>query len=238
MILDCSSYESTKKSLSEMFHTTERALLSVLVSVDNDGEIAYGTLEENVYSSVCHTLGEPYDKMEVLWFHGTRVEDENSFYQHGILTKGKVREKLQARLVSLCSGLEQSGSNPFRLSMSGKACINDEGPFAFLIKDVAIKAPGANHNYTEAPEMVQDIAGGLLGKNYSLLVDRFKEVTSPFIVSFTSEPKGGEVSRALLYLKLIEDGESEIEAGSAANKFFNSHGEAISADRIRNIEKV
>lgn len=238
MILDCSSYESTKQSLCDIFHTTESALLSVLESVADDGKIDYDTLENNVYSSVCGALGNPDDKMEVLWFHGTRVEDVDSLYQHGILTKGKAREKLQARLVSLSSGLEKSGSYPSALSLSVKNSINDEGPFAFLVKGVAITTPGSIGSYAESPEMVEDIAGSLLGENYSLLVNRFKEVTTSFIVSFTSEPKGGEVSKALLYLKLIEEGQAEIDAGSTAKKIFDGLGNAISADRIRNIEKV
>lgn len=238
MILDCSSYNSVVQSLCEIFHTTEDILLSVLKSVKNNESIDYYTLEQNVDSITRTKLGEPDDKMEVLWFHGTRVEDPVSFYNHGILPKSQVRNKLLPRLESLASGLEKLGTNPFGLSMTGKSGIHDEGPFAFLVKTVAINAPGKNHNYTESPELVEDIAGGLLGKNYQQLVSRFQEFTEPYIVSFTAKPNGGEISRALLFLKLIEDGKSEIEAGEKANTFFSSQGVAILPDRIKEIELV
>ncbi|WP_206360714.1 hypothetical protein, partial [Vibrio sp. F13] len=70
-------------------------------------------------------------------------------------------------------------------SIAGKGFVNDEGPFAFLIRCVAIEAPGSNHSYTHTPEMVEDIAGSLLGENYEQLVQRFRDITNPFIVSFT-----------------------------------------------------
>jgi hypothetical protein len=238
VILDCSSYESVKKSLCEIFHTTEDVLLATLNDVENDKIINYDTLKQNVDSSVREKLGEPDEGIEVLWFHGTRAKDESSFYKHGILTKAKVKERLYSQLISLSSGLEKVGENPFDVSMGGKECVNDEGPFAFLIKVVAISAPGSNGNYTKAPEMVEDIAGSLLGENYVQLVNRFQEVTAPFIVSFLSKPEGCELSKALFFLKLIEDGETEIEAGSVANIFFNSYGDSISTSKIINIERV
>jgi hypothetical protein len=238
MILDCSSYNSVTQSLCEIFRTTEDVLLSVLKSVEYDESIDYYTLEQNVSSFIRARFGEPDDKLEILWFHGTRVEDPALFYSHGILPKSQVRDELLSRLISLTSGLEKLGDNPFSLSVSVKADINDEGPFAFLVKSAAIHANGNNHNYTKSPELVEDIAGILLGENYQQLVSRFQEVTKPYIVSFTAKPKGGEVSRALLFLKLMEDGESEIEAGESANTFFSSHGVTILPDRIKDIERA
>lgn len=238
MILDCSSYESVKVSLCDIFHTTENVLLSALDDVENGEMIDYVTLEKNLILSVTQKLGDPDDNVDVLWFHGTRVEDESSFYKSGILPKGKVREGLYSKLKSLCVGLERSGENKFYSSMAGKDLINDEGPFAFLIKNVAVNATGIFHNYTKAPEMVEDIAGCLLGENYSQLVRRFQESTTPFIVSFIAKPRGCEVPKALVFLKLIKDGASEFEAGSVANTFFDSKGETVAADRILKIERL
>lgn len=70
-----------------------------------------------------------------------------------------------ALLLKLTIGLEKTGGNPFSNSFAAKQNITDEGPFAFLIKDAAIHAPGANHRYVEAPELVEDIAGCLLGND-------------------------------------------------------------------------
>lgn len=238
MILDCSSYESVTRSLCDAFNTTEDVLISVLESVENDKLIDYYTLEKNVELAVREKLGEPDRELEILWFHGTRVEDHNSFYEQGILTKSLVKEPLAQRLTSLASGLEKSGSHPFPISISGKNGEHDEGPFAFLIRIVAIHVPGFNHNYTDAPELVEDIAGSLLGKNYRELVSRFKEIAQPYLVSFTAKPRGNEVFKALFFLKLMLDGETELDAGDSANTFFNANAEVVLPHRIKNIEHL
>jgi hypothetical protein len=238
MILDCSSYESVKQSLCDAFHTTEAELISVLKSVENDKQIDYYTLEENVERAARERLGESDSELEILWFHGTRVEDYRTFNEHGILTKSLVKEQLFQRLYSLASGLEESGFNPFSESMSGKDDDRDEGPFAFLIRAIAIKPPRPYHNYTEVPELVEDIAGALLGENYKKLVLRFQEVTKPYLVAFTAKPKGDEVFKALFFLKLMVDGESELDAGESANIFFNSNAEVISPQRIKSIHHL
>lgn len=238
MILDCSSYESVKSSLCDAFHTTEDVMISVLKSVENNGTIDYYTLEQNVELAVREKLGEPESELEVLWFHGTRVEDHNSFYEHGVLTKTLVKDQLVSRLSSLASGIEKTGKHPFSLSMSGKNGNHDEGPFAFLIKTVAIQAPGSNHNYTDVPELVEDIAGTFVGQNYQELVSRFQEITQPYIVSFTAKARGYEVFKALFFLKLMLDGEPELEAGDTANTFFNSNAEVILPHRIKSVEHL
>ena len=237
MILDCSSRESATTSLSKIFNTTEEKLISALRSVspyDSDCQ----SPEDVIYTGICDSFGAPVDGVSILWFHGTRVEDENCFHDHGILPKSSARKFLEPLLNKLAEGLESSGDNPFSLSLLGKQDPHDEGPFAFLIRNVAIQAPGANHNYVEAPEMVEDIAGSLLGENYMDLVNRFQKITIPCVVSFLSESKGYELAHALFFLKLIEDGELEIDAGSAANTFFNAEGQLISPDKIQGVELV
>ena len=237
MILDCSCPESAKKSLSKIFNTTEEQLISAIRSVRQD-DSDYQPPQDVIYSYICEIFGAPYGDVKITWFHGTRVEDESLFYKKGILPKSIVRRSLAPRLKELAKDLKHSGENPFSVSLSGKQDPHDEGPFAFLIKDVAIHAPGFTHSYLEAPEMVEDIAGILLGENYSQLVNRFKEITKPFIVSFTSESKGYELRYALWYLKLIEDGYTLIDAASAANTCYCSNGKTIPPEKIQNVELV
>lgn len=237
MILDCSNYESTKKSLLDIFSTNEEELAPVLQSI-NPFESIYKPAEEVLYNEACDILGDPKDNISVVWFHGTRTEDVSLFNKLGILTKSEARKFIEPRLKELSEGMNSFGSNPFLMSISGKQGDHDEGPFAFLIRDVAIHAPSPNHNYLDSPEMVEDIAGALLGENYSQLVDRFKEISDPCLVSFTSEAKGYEVPKALLYLKLVEDGETHFEAASSANTFFDSENVIISPDRIKSVEII
>ena len=191
-----------------------------------------------IYFSVINEIGLPNNTFEVLWFHDTRVRDINSFYECGILTKKEIYPKLYLLLKSLSDGLETSGNYINDSSVSAKFNINDEGPFAFMIRCLAIEAPNSYHNYTKAPELVEDIAGSLLGENYHQLVSRFQESTIPCLVSFTAKPIGSELSRTLFFLKLIQDGKSEIEAGSIVNIFLDSCGKSITVDRIVNIEKL
>ena len=186
MLLDCSSYESTKLSLANIFNTTEERLVSALKPLRPFESICQPP-EDILYDNVCDIFGAPRDDINILWFHGTRTDNENLFYEHGILNKSKARRYIEPLLISMSKGLKSSGCNPFSVSLSGKQGIHDEGPFAFLIREVAIQAPVPCHGYLDAPEMVEDIAGTLLGENYLQLVDRFKKITSPYVVSFISE---------------------------------------------------
>lgn len=194
--------------------------------------------EDILFKHACNVLGEPDKNLSVLWFHASRVEHHGLFREHGILTKSRARKFIVPRLLELKKGLQKTGDNPFSISLVGKLGEHDEGPFAFLIRDVAIKAPAPCHNYLEAPEMVEDLAGMLLGKNYKELVDRFKEVSKPCLVSFLSKAKGYELPHALLYVKLVEDGEDHLDAASAGNTFFNSEGVVITPERIQNVEFI
>lgn len=237
MILNCSTYESTKASIADIFRASEDRLISVLSSV-NPFDDASEPPENVLYKCACNAFGEPDPNMRVLWFHGSRVENHNLFREHGILTKSQARRFIEPRLVELAKGLQRAGDNPFSTSLMGKQGAHDEGPFAFLIRDVAIQAPAPCHNYLESPELVEDLAGIMLGENYKALVGRFKEVTKPCVVSFLSKAKGYELPRALLYVKLVEDGEGHLEAASAANTFFSAEGEVITPEVIQDIELV
>ena len=204
----------------------------------NPFDSSYKPPEKVLYDETCGILGQPKGNISVIWFHGTRTEDESLFHKLGILTKSKARKFIEPRLKELSDGMKSFGSNPFSMSLSGKQGDHDEGPFAFLFRDIAIHAPSPNHNYLDAPEMVEDIAGVLLGQNYEELVVRFKERSVPCLVSFISESKEYELPQALLYLKLIEDGETDFEAASSANTFFDSENVIVSPDRIISVEII
>lgn len=120
--------------------------------------------------------------------------------------------------------------------MFAKKMINDEGPFAFLIRTVAVRAPGATHDYTAAPEMVEDLSGELLGGNFGLLVERFQRCSKPCIVSFRGAGRRHHVARALWYVHLVELGEQEDEAADAANTCYDGAGVAVPAGDIVDVE--
>lgn len=237
MKLDCTSPESAKQSLCEIFNTAERELLALLRSVrpyeSNDQRP-----EDVIYERFCIQFGVPFFPVKVTWFHGTRVEDFHSFYKYGILPKTAAKKLIEPRLKELAIGLKYKGNNPFSSSIAGKQGVHDEGPFASLIKDAVIHAPGNHHSYVKAPEIVEDISGELLGENFSQLVTRYQKVTKPCVVAFLSNGIGVEIPRALLYLKHVEDGDSAIDAAGYANTFFCADGEIISPERIQSIEQL
>jgi hypothetical protein len=236
MELDCTSPETAVTTLAQIFNTTETELLSLLDGIRPcDGA---APSEDLIYEQVCEQFGPPSFPLNVTWFHGTRVEDHKLFLQHGILPKSGAREFIEPRLKELAKGLVAEGDNPFSFSVIAKQGEHDEGPFASLIRDVVIHSPGAYHNYLQSPEIVEDIAGALLGKNYDALLKRFKDVTKPYLVAFRAESQGDEISCALWYLKLISDGHSTIEAAAGANTCYCGNGITIFPDQIRSIEQI
>jgi hypothetical protein len=237
MILNCTNYDTALESLEKIFNVSKSVIISVLQGVNPYDHLSQRP-EDVLYDHMCSEIGEPSHGIKVIWFHGTRVEDESLFRKHGILTKTEARHFIEPRLRQMADGLEKNGSNPFSMSLSGKDGPHDEGPFAFLIREVAIKAPSPCHNYLDAPEIVEDLAGTFLGQNYQQLVDRFKKITKPCVVSFLAESKGYELPHVVLYVKLVLDGEVELDAGSAANTFFDSEGVVVSPERIQNVEFI
>lgn len=234
--LDCSSYESIKNSVAKIFRVSPLCLIEVLKSIGvNDGQKDFLVM---MYFEVCNRIGMPECNPDVVWFHATRVKDKESFYIHGILPKKMAREKIESILLPLAEGMEKKGDNPLSLSQNAKCTEADEGPFAVLFKDFAIKKIDGNHCYADIPEMIEDIAGQLLGNDLYKLVEKYKEIASSYVVSFLDDTKSrpDALYHALWYLFLVTSGKSELEAVSIANTCFNSGGELISPDKIKKIE--
>lgn len=108
MILDCSSYESTHRSILDIFSTTEEMLGSVLQNI-NPFDHCDKSAENILYDKVCSTIGHPKENLIVVWFHATRTEDERMFTKHGILTKSKARTFIEPRLIELSEGMKKMG---------------------------------------------------------------------------------------------------------------------------------
>lgn len=53
-----------------------------------------------------------------------------------------------------------------------------------------------------------------------------------------ADSKGYELPYVILYVKLVLDGEAELDAGSAANTFFDAEGVVVTPERIHNIEFI
>lgn len=237
MILDCTSCETAKYTVSKILDVAVDNLVTFLLSLDPDSDI-YQSPEDFLYNNVCDKFGDPKINYAVLWFHGTRVENGSVFFDKGLLPKKLVESNMHEKLKAMALDLNKVGHSPFSLSTMGKSGEHDEGPFAVLIKDVAIFSPAPYHNYTDMPEMVEDLSGALLGMNYSILIDRYKEITKPYVVSFLSASKGYELPRALWYIWLCLHGEKYIDSAAIANTCFSGDGSIIPPENIVAIERL
>lgn len=236
LTLNCSSFESAKNSVAAIFGTDESRLMSFLAGIQHLPSTDEFT--KFIYRKACSEFGEPENHIQTVWFHGTRSTDSESFYKNGLLPKSAAREHVRSILLPLAVGIESVGRNPFALSLAGKQTEGDEGPFAVLIKDAAIYAAGSTHSYIETPEMVEDISGSLLGTNFTLLVNRFQEITKPYVVSFIENANSYELRRAVWYLYLIASGESTADAANSANTCFDGMGRIISPKKFEAIEEI
>lgn len=232
-MLDCSSIDSARASLASLLGMREgelrRRLRAISIPADEEPVSALAT----GFAGSEEALPLP---SAVRWFHASRVTDAECFARAGILTKAEVAGRLRPTLEALARGLTRRGAYLNEGSASAKRTINDEGPFAFLIRTVAVQASGATHDYTGAPELVEDLSGELLGGNCGLLVERFQRSSKPCIVSFRGAGERHHVARALWYVYLVELGEQEEDAASAANTCYDGEGVAVPVGDIVDVE--
>jgi hypothetical protein len=214
--LDCGSLAVARASAAEIIGIPEHDLRSRLGKGDE--------LE----------LPGPAPEFFVRWFHATRVQDPNDFLVQGILPTSTVRPRLQELLRTLARGLRRQGHYLNAGSLGMKIALRDEGPCAFLVR----KGAWANHQYLEAPELVEDLAGLMLGANYEQLVDRFKSVTVPCIVTFRRPGGPSDLGGALEYLRRVELGSSEVEAAESPTRCFNGGGVPIPAEDIVSVDRL
>ena len=226
MILDCSSFDSAMTSVALIFGKSKSALKATLKDTAN-------LTEEDLREFISQELGQPRSDYEVVWFHGSRAEKASCFKKNGILTTSEAKKYLEPRLRDLSKDLTKVGVGPYAGCLATKEMLNDDGPFAFLIRDAVVTS-----HFIEAPEFVSDFASDLLGQNYEVLVNRFKEITHPYIIRFLESPKGHELHKALYFIYLVVNGESIVDAVPKANTCFNARGNAIPFVRIQNVELV
>ena len=237
MILDCSSHESIKESLSSIYNTTEKRLLSVLSSVEYNEDTDIQYLKDEIDYLVWNEIGEPSGDVKTLWFHGTRVQDPKAFWTKGLLPRNEMYEEIAGYLYSLSHGLARFGESRCINGFTTKNDIKDEGPYGALFKCV-ITIGRPFHDYTEEPEIVRDLSDMWLGENADQLIKRFKDGTSPYVISFLVEHEEEDLLKAFLFLKLVEEGVSECNACNLVGAFNNFNGSKIHPNQIMDVEKL
>ena len=155
----------------------------------------------------------------------------------GLLPTHMIKEQIRTRLQSLCEGLERVGNSPFTTSRIFKPPI--EGPFAVLCREAAVTPMGCNGNYISRPELVDDIAGDLLGENFRELTTRFAQESESCVVHFIGRPCDGVLQKALRFVYETQvEGRDTIESANSSTAGFNGHGKPIPPEMILKIERL
>lgn len=233
LLLNCEDPQSAKRSLAQMFNMSDECLIEELRSIEVSDFQSGDDLEEILLNHFSRKVDVP--SFAVIWFHGAKLALDHSIHIEGLLPAHLMRDRLAAELKQLSAGLAHSGGNPFSISSACKPAI--EGPFGFLCRDAAAHPRGLNGGYVECPELIQDIAGELLGGNYEDLVLRFNASRHSCVVHFEGAANDYALGGALRYAyeSLIE-GRDSVEAANSVSVCFDGGGEPVPPSRIVRIE--
>lgn len=108
-----------------------------------------------------------------------------------------------------------------------------------LCRDAAAAPSGSNGRYLCRPELIDDIAGELLGENYRALTQRYAEESDPCIVHFVGSPVDRVLHRAIRYVYETQvEGVNSIESANTVCTCFDGGGELVCPERIVLIERL
>ncbi len=131
------------------------------------------------------------DAKEIIpyWFHNTRVEHGTNFTE-GIYPLDQalslIDKKIDKIVYSLGLEINQIDS---RLCDNVKTKLNsngNSGPWGYLIKEICFFKIDSEHNYLDIPEVVEDIVTFKYRKFYDIIIQKYKDITAPCIVKFST----------------------------------------------------
>ncbi|MDD2610955.1 MAG: hypothetical protein PHX60_14970 [Giesbergeria sp.] len=233
LILNCESPTSALNSLTDILGVTAATLIDRMQSTEIGADDLTDDVEQTL---VAQFLADTYiPKFLVLWFHGTRLHRNHTLMTEGLLPAHRMEPRLRYCLQSLSEGIERRGCSRFASSKTWKP--SHEGPFAMLCRTAVAVPSGVNGSYIFRPELVDDIAGELLGENFRALTDRFAQQSNPSIIHFLGSPTAVVLQRALRYVyETLIEGRDDIESATSSNACFDGGGIPVPPERILKIE--
>ncbi|MEW5818884.1 MAG: hypothetical protein AB1782_01720 [Cyanobacteriota bacterium] len=203
-ILDCENKDTTIESLEKITGVARDKIIDFLRLFDIEN---YYDMYPN-YPNTSDVLFQLFKKKFspsinidlIYWFHLTRTYEKNKF-KEGILPLNEAKEKIWNFLFSLIDdNFEFNEWQSFRENVENhlnnhyadlyRMKMNDSehwGPFAMLIKDIALRAMEiGNHDYLKIPEIVEDICESFNNIYEINLTDKFSSKTQSCIVKFKS----------------------------------------------------
>lgn len=234
LCLNGDTCESAMVSLAAILSLSPVDMLSKMRGVDVSG-LDGGELEQLLEDLFLEDRWLP--DFFVVWFHGSRLLRNHTVMTEGLLPHVEAKKKLRPVLAGLAGGLERVGENRFATSATFKPTV--EGPFGMLFR-AAVAAPlGFSGHYIHAPELVDDIAGSMLGENYRALTEQFAEISDSCIVHFVAPPTEAVLPKALRFVYETQiEGIDEAESANSCVTCFDGGGVVIPPDRILKIEKL
>ena len=248
MILDCENKETVFNSLASIFKCSEEDLVNVLRSRNvpeyylENGKYINIPMEYYLFDHVKQIIGPPEIITTVCWFHSTRTT-QNNIYKEGILplanSLARVWEMLienapsseiGSRLRPLKDGGVMNSTYNAKISKAVEA-----GPFATLVKDLIFNLENLPfHDYTEMPEIVEDILKSIPTEEDIDLRSHYERVLVPKIIKFSAPACGvGLVATALNYASDCSWG---VPAGGWTNACFDGEGTVINNEQILKVE--
>jgi hypothetical protein len=247
--LDCHNVDSALTSLAGLLSVDERGLKAALMdlsptafeaSLRHAGQRSSTVLWDRIVGK-----GTPPPLPAIIhWFHATRVLPGTDFCEgiQPLVARLPIIESFLATLETQisCEPLPQDSSPRFWREQGGfQYSLKTEssahwGPFAFLVRDAIVQRCSLTHDYLGCPEIVEDLAGIMVGENAPRLIDQFRRMTRPCIVKFrSSEPRDDVAEVALLYCYSTLWGQRQ---GISTNTCFDAGGQAIPSTDIVGIE--
>jgi hypothetical protein len=247
-VLDCESYESSLKSICDLYEATAADVTGFLWAVDLDKE------HEKRMTSVSprdpltdlfeSCFGLPTRAFhQVHWFHLTRVPRGTDFAE-GILPLHLVLKTIWQTVISIPTDartkanlqkLEKKGlpDNFYGLKTQSPT---HSGPYAVLVRESAFHARSmGNHNYLAFPEIIEDICNGYQKEFGERIHERIATALKPCIVKFeTAEEDGNRLVTPVLSYCWHKVHNQKL--GSGTHHDYNAGGIAIPNAAIRRVE--
>jgi len=245
--LDCHDLDSALTSLGGLLSTDPRRLKARLTG------LTPAEFERTIF-------GSPYPAPQVLWdrivgsrtvpptpdlvywFHATRVPPETDFAE-GIQHLTERLPRIKEFLAALAARIDQNSPEPPPGSWTHNGSFHYHlktsdrlhwGPFAFLVRDAIVRRGSFTHDYLATPEIVEDLAGMMVGDRAPLLIGEFRNATRPCIVKFRSAEPRADVVRVALYYAYSTLWRQEQSIDT--NTCFDGGGQTISFSDIVQIE--
>jgi hypothetical protein len=246
--LDCESFDSAVNSCAEILGLSRSVLLNRVMSFAFE-EVPESERRRHPYKDLFlrKTFGFERPLLappSVMWFHATRVPEGTTFEDGLVPLSGRL-DLLWEFLGQLADDWSTAREwKAFRNDMGGVGgrqyawkvnSGHDEGPFAFLVRDIIFQPePMDNHDYLGIPEIVEDICLSYEETYGRSLRERFVNRTRPCIVKFrATDSRPDALEAALLYIH--RESRSE-DLWTPCNTCYSGEGRSIPPASIVSVE--